>query len=148
MSGPPASLPPVLYVPTSELAAEGRAHIAMTTLADGRMAGFAYSAIDRLTEFNAQDAPWALLSIADLQRAHADVPFDVLLVDQRPVVAPQEVRGADEPAERRLRGTGALPDRADSRCHPLGGHRGIKPRRSRRRRHDRVGRSPVRPSSR
>ncbi|MCW2867642.1 MAG: hypothetical protein JWR20_1830 [Marmoricola sp.] len=87
MSELPANLPPVLYVPTSPFAADGRAHIAMTPLADGRMAVFAYSALDRLAEFYAADAPWALLTIADLQRAHADVPFDLLLVDQRPVVA-------------------------------------------------------------
>ena len=92
MPGLPADLPPVLYVPTSPFAPDGRAHIAMTPLADGRMAVFAYSALDRLADLYAADAPWALLTIADLQRAHADVPFDLLLVDQQPVVAGEEVQ--------------------------------------------------------
>ena len=92
VSGLPPNLPPVLYVPTSAPTPDGRAHIAMTPLADGRLAVFAYSAIDRLAEYYATEAPWALLTIADLQRAHADVPFDLLLVDQRPVVVGQEAR--------------------------------------------------------
>ena len=92
MSGLPKDLPPVLYVPTSPFAPDGRGHIAMTPLADGRLAVFAYSALDRLVEFYAADAPWALLTVADLQRAHADVPFDLLLVDQRPVVAEHQAR--------------------------------------------------------
>jgi len=55
-------------------------------LADGRTAVFAYSALDRLLDLYPGGSAWALLTLADLQRAHDDVTFDLLLVDQRPVV--------------------------------------------------------------
>jgi hypothetical protein len=81
-----AQLPPVLYVPTAEDAADGRPHLAMTFLSNGATAVFAYSALDRLLDLYPTGRAWALLTLADLQRAHDDVTFDLLLVDQRPVV--------------------------------------------------------------
>ena len=51
---------------------------------DGRTALFVYSAIDRLHEFYRPDAPWALLTIEDLQRAHDDEPYDLVFLDMRP----------------------------------------------------------------
>lgn len=85
----PHELPPVLYVPTHPESPDGRARIAMTTLSDGRTAVFAYAALDRLLDLYDPDVPWALLSRRDLQRAYDAVPFDVLYVDQRPVVGGQ-----------------------------------------------------------
>jgi hypothetical protein len=86
VSGGADQLPPVLYVPTADDASDGRPRIAMTYLADGRTAVFAYSALDRLLDLYPGGPAWALLTLADLQRAHDDVTFDLLLVDQRPVV--------------------------------------------------------------
>lgn len=51
---------------------------------DGRTALFAYSALDRLAEFYRADAPWVLLSVTDLQRLHAESPYDLLFLDRRP----------------------------------------------------------------
>ena len=43
-----------------------------------------YSAIDRLHEFYRAGAPWVLLSVEDLQRAHEQDPYQLLFLDQRP----------------------------------------------------------------
>lgn len=50
--------------------------------ADGRVALFVYSAMDRLAEMYGGDAPWALLSISDLQSAFERAPYDLLFLDR------------------------------------------------------------------
>lgn len=77
--------PPVVYAPTTALPdEEGNVHLEMMTTADGRVALFVYSAIDRLQDLYRTDSPWALLTVADLQRAHDAAPYDLLLLDRRP----------------------------------------------------------------
>lgn len=49
---------------------------------DGRTALFVYSAIDRLQAQYGDDAPWVLLSVPDLEKAHEQVSFDLLLLDR------------------------------------------------------------------
>lgn len=93
MSGRSARFPPVVYVPTSPPDAEGQARLELIRLADGRTALFAYSAMDRLAEFYRADAPWVLLTVADLERAHRDSPYDVLFLDRRPQLPAAARRG-------------------------------------------------------
>lgn len=79
MEGPP--LPPVVYAPTLG-DEDGHTRIRMHRLSDDRVALFVYSAIDRLQGQYGGDASWALLTVADLERAHEASPFDLLLLDQ------------------------------------------------------------------
>lgn len=74
-------LPPVVYAPTLTDDA-GDTRIRMHRLADERLALFVYSAIDRLQAQYGERAAWALLSVPDLERAHAAAPFDLLLLDR------------------------------------------------------------------
>ena len=74
------NLPPVVYAPTIEL--DGATRIRMHEMRDGLTALFVYSAIDRLQAQYGDDAPWVLLSVPDLERAHAQVRFDLLLLDR------------------------------------------------------------------
>jgi hypothetical protein len=75
--------PPVVYAPTTTVAGD-RLRLEMVVTNDGRTALFVYSAIDRLHEFYRAGAPWALLSVEDLQRAHEQEPYQLLFLDQRP----------------------------------------------------------------
>jgi hypothetical protein len=76
--------PPVVYAPTTTVAGDDRLRLEMVVTNDGRTALFVYSAIDRLHEFYRAGAPWALLSVEDLQRAHEQEPYQLLFLDQRP----------------------------------------------------------------
>lgn len=73
-----------MYAPTLELPDEGEARLALHPTADGRLALFVYSALDRLVEFYRADSPWVLLTVEELQRAHEAAPFDLLFLDKRP----------------------------------------------------------------
>lgn len=77
----PPPLPPVVYAPTLTDEA-GDTRVRMHRMRDGRVALFVYSAIDRLQAQYGEAAPWVLMSVADLQRAHDAAPYDVLLVDR------------------------------------------------------------------
>jgi hypothetical protein len=78
--------PPVVYAPTTTTPGEdGTARLEMLQLTDGRVALFVYSAVDRLQTAWGGNAPWVLLSVEHLQRAHEAVPFDLLLLDRLPV---------------------------------------------------------------
>lgn len=80
--------PPVVYAPTTSVPGEdGVARLAMQQLADGRVALFVYSAVDRLHAWWGEGAPWVLLSVEHLQRAYEAVPFDLLLLDRQPLRA-------------------------------------------------------------
>lgn len=77
-------MPPVVYVPTTgPVDEQGEVRLELAQLADGRTALFAYSALDRLLDLYRPDAPWVLLTVADLQRAHDAVPYDLLLLDRQ-----------------------------------------------------------------
>ena len=76
--------PPVVYVPTLEPSSGGAARLAMHRTDDDRVALFVYSALDRLVEYYRADAPWVLLTVADLQRAYDEAPYDLMFLDKRP----------------------------------------------------------------
>ncbi|GHJ58844.1 hypothetical protein NOK12_13620 [Nocardioides sp. OK12] len=80
-------MPPVVYAPTVEHA-DGSPRLAMHRTHDGRVALFVYSALDRLADFYDADSAWVLLSVADLQAAHDQAPYDLLYLDKRPSSAP------------------------------------------------------------
>lgn len=77
------TLPPVVYAPTREHA-DATQRLAMHRTHDERVALFVYSALDRLADFYSPDSPWVLLSVADLQAAHEQVPYDLVYLDKRP----------------------------------------------------------------
>ena len=83
--------PPVVYVPTTELPADGEVRLALRHTHDGRLALFVYSALDRLVEFYDAETPWVLMGVEDLQRAYDAVPFDLVYLDKRPRPGPVEV---------------------------------------------------------
>ena len=74
------NLPPVVYAPTIDL--DGSTRIRMHEMRDGRTALFVYSAIDRLQAQYGDDALWVLLTVPDLEKAHEQVRFDLLLLDR------------------------------------------------------------------
>ncbi|GAA3808868.1 SAV_915 family protein [Cellulomonas soli] len=63
--------------------------MSLRTTKDGRIALLAYTALDRLRA-GAGSVPWALLSIAQLQKVHDVSPYDVIYLDVR---IPEEHRG-------------------------------------------------------
>ena len=74
------TVPPVVYAPTIEL--DGATRVRMHEMRDGRTALFVYSAIDRLQDQYGDDAAWVLLSVGDLEKAFAQVPYDLLFLDR------------------------------------------------------------------
>lgn len=88
MDKPP--LPPVVYAPTLT-DDDGNTRIRMHRMRDDRVALFVYSAIDRLQGQYGEHAPWVLLSVPELERAHQEEPYDVLLLDRE--LHPQGVGG-------------------------------------------------------
>ncbi|MGQ0623423.1 MAG: hypothetical protein ACT4PP_02020 [Sporichthyaceae bacterium] len=64
MSGGSATFPPVVYAPTQLARDDGLSRLELIKLADGRVALFVYSAMDRLADFYRADAPWILLTVA------------------------------------------------------------------------------------
>lgn len=83
--------PPVVYVPTAPPDEAGETRLELAQLADGRIALFTYSAMDRLAEFYRADASWVLLTVADLQRLREESPYDLIYLDRRP----QPATGSD-----------------------------------------------------
>lgn len=83
------TLPPVVYAPTIQL--DGATRVRMHEMRDGRTALFVYSAIDRLQDQYGDDAAWVLLGVDDLERAFAQVPYDLLFLD-RDLHPEEEVR--------------------------------------------------------
>ena len=78
------SMPPVVYVPTTDEPDRAARRLVMHTVPDGRTALYTYSAPDRLERFYLRGAPWVLMDIASLQRAFEQVPYDMLFVDISP----------------------------------------------------------------
>lgn len=86
-------MPPVVYVPVMELPeAPGVQHLKLHTMADGRTAVFAYSALDRMVSLYGDGVPWMLIDVPGLQRAFDQVPFDLVFVDRE--LHPQPVAEA------------------------------------------------------
>lgn len=85
----PSPTPPVFYVPCTT-DASGGLRVTLRETNDGRVALLVYTALDRLLA-GAGDVPWALLSLADLQRVKSESPFDVIYQDLR---IPEEHRVA------------------------------------------------------
>lgn len=72
---------PAYYVPCVA-DSDGELRVALRTTKDGRTALLIYSALDRLRA-GAGSVPWALLTLADLQRVKDETPYDVIYQDLR-----------------------------------------------------------------
>ena len=89
VSTPPAdaarpTLPPVVYVPTTDEPDPATRRVLMHRVEDGRTALYTYSAIDRLHRFYLPDNSWVLCDVAALQRIHDETPYDLLFLDVDP----------------------------------------------------------------
>lgn len=95
----PYDFPPVVYVPTTSLPQQdGQVRLELVETNDGRLALFAYSALDRLHDYYATNMPWALLSVEDLQHAYEACPYDLLFLDKRPLApSAADTNGAEQP---------------------------------------------------
>lgn len=82
-----------MYAPTLT-GDDGNTRLRMQRMRDDRTALFVYSAIDRLQGVYGEQAPWVLLTVPDLERAHAAAPFDLLLLDRDLEPAGQHAEGA------------------------------------------------------
>jgi len=89
------TMPPVVYVPTTDEEDRAARRLVMHTVEDGRTALYTYSAPDRLERYYLQGHPWVLLDVESLQRAHEASPYDLLFVDVSPGL--QEVEPEPEP---------------------------------------------------
>lgn len=103
MTTPPSTfrgqtMPPVVYVPTTDEPDTAARRLVMHTLEDGRTALYTYSAIDRLHRYYLDGAPWVLLDVAALQRAHEAAPYELLFVDVSPGL--QEIDESAREADR------------------------------------------------
>ncbi|NTW38485.1 MAG: hypothetical protein HGA44_01130 [Cellulomonadaceae bacterium] len=82
----PVVVPPVLYVPVRPHPDIGN-YPEVRTLADGRLALLAYTALDRLADACGENQPWVLLSVSELGVIKAEHAFDVVAFDpQLPAV--------------------------------------------------------------
>jgi hypothetical protein len=82
MSDAPLRFPPVVYAPTVSEPG-GPTRLEMHHAADGRVALFVYSALDRLVDMYGPESPWVLLTVEELQAAHDQVPYELLYLDRR-----------------------------------------------------------------
>lgn len=78
------TLPPVVYVPTTDEADPATRHVVMHQVEDGRTALYTYSALDRLHTYYLPDSSWVLCDGAALQRIHDQTAYDLLFVDVDP----------------------------------------------------------------
>ena len=84
------SVPPVLFLPTVEVAPEGEPiQIELRTTSDGKVALLAYSAMDRLVDGCGPHQPFAVVRTESLEELKASQPFDVVYFD---MVVPEELR--------------------------------------------------------
>ena len=94
------TMPPVVYVPTTDEEDRAARRLVLHTVEDGRTALYAYSAIDRLDRYYLQGSPWVVLDVASLQRAHEASPYDLLFVDVSPGLQEIEPEPAEQEAQR------------------------------------------------
>lgn len=92
------TMPPVVYVPTTDEDDRAARRLVMHTVEDGRTALYTYSAIDRLDRYYLEGNPWVVLDVAALQRAFEASPYDLLFVDVSPGL--QEIDEAEREADR------------------------------------------------
>lgn len=92
------TMPPVVYVPTTDEDDRAARRLVMHTVEDGRTALYTYSAIDRLDRYYLEGNPWVVLDVAALQRAFEAAPYDLLFVDVSPGL--QEIDEAEREADR------------------------------------------------
>lgn len=92
------TMPPVVYVPTTDEEDRAARRLVMHTVEDGRTALYTYSAIDRLDRYYLEGNPWVVLDVAALQRAFEASPYDLLFVDVSPGL--QEIDEAEREADR------------------------------------------------
>ncbi len=78
------TLPPVVYVPTTDDPEPTARRVVLHQVADGRTALYTYSALDRLHDHYLPDSSWVLCDGAALQRIHDATPYDLLFVDVDP----------------------------------------------------------------
>lgn len=74
-------IPPVVYVPITEVDHEGRARIQMRRLKNGQLAVAAFSALDRLQSSMGRAQKWMLVHVSDLQSQAAGQNISRVLVD-------------------------------------------------------------------
>ena len=74
-------VPPVLYLPVTDLPDGQGQRFAVHPLADGRMGLLAYTALDRLAECCGEQQQWVMLATPDLGRVKRVQPFDVVAFD-------------------------------------------------------------------
>lgn len=77
---PDRIVPPMLYIPTRELADGGRLAIIVATEA-GRHALLAYTALDRLAKMCGTEQPWVVVPTVELEEIQAAQPFDLVAFD-------------------------------------------------------------------
>jgi hypothetical protein len=98
MSEPAAErpvVPPMLYVPVHNYPTSVHdLTVDFRRLPDGRLALFAYTALDRLIAACGTTQPWILLPTAQLDRIGENTSYDVILLDMR--VESEPVRNGDD----------------------------------------------------
>ncbi|MGH3623061.1 MAG: SAV_915 family protein [Sciscionella sp.] len=83
-------VPPMLYVPCeSHRSGDEELSIDSRRMRDGRLALFAYTALDRLVNCCGPHQPWVLMPTAHLDEVDRHHPHDVILLD---VEIPEEHR--------------------------------------------------------
>lgn len=87
-----ATVPPILYLPTTGRGDGRFAEIEMRRMQDGRTALLAYTAMDRLLDLCGAAQPWALMETAKLGELEQTQPYDVIFLDME---LPAEVRRPD-----------------------------------------------------
>ena len=95
-TSPQQRFPPVVYAPTVTAPGEP-VRLEMHHTADGQVAIFVYSALDRLDQMYGPDTPWVLLTVEELQAAYDEAPYDLLFLDRvidRTAPRPEPVIGS------------------------------------------------------
>lgn len=84
------AMPPFVYVPTTSEDDPQRRQVVMHRVADGRVALYTYSAIDRLHSIYRAGSHWIGCDVAALQRLFELTPYDLLFVDVDPQLDDEE----------------------------------------------------------
>ncbi|PRX44336.1 hypothetical protein B0I33_112214 [Prauserella shujinwangii] len=74
------SLPPVLYLPTSDASGE-QTNVELRRTEDGRVALIAFSAVDRLVYGCGEHQPWVMVRTEHLDKIYEAQPYDVIMLD-------------------------------------------------------------------
>ncbi|MPY84538.1 MAG: hypothetical protein GEV00_14705 [Actinophytocola sp.] len=74
-------VPPILYIPVADSDVAESMAVDFRRLDDGRIALFAYTALDRLVRGCGRHQPWVLLPTAELDEIAKYQPYDVIYLD-------------------------------------------------------------------